>query len=43
LSICRANAILCALPREILKTADYTTFSTDCTPNLWFGVFFDWV
>ena len=29
MSICRANAILCALPREILKTADYTTFSTD--------------
>ncbi|MFR8817679.1 MAG: hypothetical protein ACLVFS_04165, partial [Butyricicoccus sp.] len=29
LSICRANAISCALPREMLKNADYTTFSTD--------------
>ena len=26
LSICRANAISCALPREMLKNADYTTF-----------------
>ena len=29
LSICRANAISCALPRKMLKNADYTTFSTD--------------
>ena len=29
LSICGANAISCALPREMLKNADYTTFSTD--------------
>ena len=28
LSICRANAVSCALPREMLKNADYTTFST---------------
>ena len=29
LSICRANAISCALLREMRKNADYTTFSTD--------------
>ncbi len=27
--VCNANAILCALSREMLKTVGYTTFLTD--------------
>ena len=40
LSICRANAISCALPREMLKNADYTTFSTDRNRPAFAGRFF---